>query len=254
MVQVVILAAGLGTRMKSNIPKVLHKVNSQSIISHLIDSVDEAGVCKKPLVVIDAENSLIKKQLGNRCIYVIQNEKRGTGHAVQVCEPRLKEISAQHILVLYGDMPFASSSTIKKLAQTHIKEKNILTLATLYVPNFRDELECFDGFGRIIRGENGHIRGIIEKKDTTSEQRKIKEVNPGWYCFNSQWLWKHISSLKNNNSQHEYYITDMVKIACDQSVQMSSIFIENPFEAIGVNTQHQLLFAKKIFQNQLLQK
>ncbi|MBU1164246.1 NTP transferase domain-containing protein [Patescibacteria group bacterium] len=243
MLQVIILAAGHGKRMNSDIPKPLIEVGGKPIIQHLLDSIKISGICEKPIAVIGQKAELVKEKLGDQVEYVVQEEQLGTGHAVAVCKEKLKDTD-EDILVLYGDHPLLKADSLKKLADLHQKEQSTITLMTNTVKNFDDWREPFIQFGRIIRTDN-QIREIVEKKDCTPEQLEIKEVNPGYYCFNQNWLWQNIDKLKNENAQGEYYLTDLVKMAIDQNQKVLSSNIE-PKEALGVNTAEQLEIVKKL--------
>jgi bifunctional UDP-N-acetylglucosamine pyrophosphorylase / glucosamine-1-phosphate N-acetyltransferase len=246
MTNVIILAAGMGTRMGGETPKVLREIEGKAMIDYLLESVATSGVASRPIVVVESEQSLVKAHLGDRATYIIQSERRGTGHAVQICKSQLSKEDATSVLVLYGDMPFVSARTIDKLAREQEEHQCPIAMATISVPSFTDKYEFFADFGRIERDEQGAITQIIEKRDATPEQLKLTELNPGFYCFDAAWLWKHIDTLQSNNVQHEFYLTDLIKIAVDQGSTIHSYTMENPFEAIGVNTPDQLQFAHQM--------
>ncbi|RJR30778.1 hypothetical protein C4569_03830 [Candidatus Parcubacteria bacterium] len=243
MLQIIILAAGKGKRMKSDIPKPLVEINGQPILRHLLNSIKKSGVCEKPVIVVGKNRDLFRQVLGDEVNYVLQKEPLGTGHAVAVCKNKLPK-TEDGISVLYADHPLIAPATFLKLFDEHQKNKNIITLMTTTVKDFNDWRLSFYDFGRILRVD-GKIFAIVEKKDATPEQLKIKEVNPGYYCFNSEWLWQNIDKLKNENAQKEYLITDLVKIAIDQGKKVTSIAIENK-EAVGVNTPEQLELVKRL--------
>ncbi len=245
--QIIILAAGMGKRMGGTVPKVLREVAGKPMILHLVDSIVQSGVCAKPIIVIESEESLVKKTVGDRAMYVIQHERLGTGHAVNVCKEELERLHPDNVMVLYGDMPFASPHTIWSLAETHEREGNVFTMASVVVPSFDQEYASFGDFGRVLRDESGEVSGIVEKKDATPEQLALREVNPSFFCFSSFWLWNNIRKIQNDNVQKEYYLTDLVKIAVKDGFTISSQVINNPFEAIGVNTPDQLAIAEELF-------
>lgn len=247
MVQIIVLAAGMGKRMGGDVPKVLREVAGKSMILHLIDSIGQSDVGKKPIIVIESEESLVKKAVGDRAEYVIQHERLGTGHAVSVCRETLEAINPTYVIVFYGDMPLVSAQTIRKLAETHERSGKVFTMGTVVVPNFEGQYQSFADFGRILRNQTGEIQGIIEKKDATPDQLAIREVNPSFFCFSSSWLWKHISKIQADNVQKEFYLTDLVKIAVNEGFTISSFVVSNPFEAIGVNTPDQLAIAEELF-------
>jgi bifunctional UDP-N-acetylglucosamine pyrophosphorylase/glucosamine-1-phosphate N-acetyltransferase len=180
---------------------------------------------------------MVRKTLGDDYTYAVQEEQLGTGHAVMSAENKV--IDADNILVLYADHPLVTPSTIRNLVDTHVKSNSILTMATATVPDFSDWREAFMSFGRFIRDENNNIIKIVEAKDATEKEKEIKEVNPAYMCFRANWMWKHLHSLKNDNNQNEYYLTDLVKMAFDEKQKIESISID-PKEALGVNTKDQL--------------
>lgn len=242
---VVILAAGKGKRMGGDVPKVLRLVGNKPIIKHLVDSVLISGVAERPVVVVCDENTLIQDVLGKSCDYAVQAEQLGTGHAVACARPMLED-KAKRILVFYGDMPFVSKETILKLKETESKDDGVLILFTTEVDDFADWRQSFYNFGRIIRDENGKIIAIKEKKDCLLEELEIKEINPGFYCFDASWLWPHLEKLDNKNSQGEFYLTDLVKQAMAEGHKIHSIKID-PRECLGINTPEELALANKLY-------
>ncbi len=242
---VVILAAGDGKRMKSTLPKVMHELTGKSLVEHVLDHVEGVQSFIKPIIVVSPKHTLVQDLLGDRAEYVVQPEQLGTGHAVSVAESKLKD-AVSHVVVLYGDMPFISSQSINKLIVRHLERKNTVTLMTLIVPNFEEVYQPFYGFGRIVRRhEDGHIARIVERKDASEKELAILELNPSIFCFKAEWLWNSIKSLKNDNMQKEYYLTDLIQIAIAEGQKVSSISID-PREALGINTAEDLETAKNL--------
>ncbi len=237
-VQIVILAAGHGKRMQSDIPKVLQPLKGKTLIGHLLESVEASGVCETPVIVVGQKKEMVMKALGEKYIYVIQDEQLGTGHAVLSTEKILKD-NADNILVLYGDQPYTSVETIKKMAETHLSEGNEMTMATVPLPDFNDWRKCFVGFSRVLRDESGKILRTVEVKDATDEQKNITEVNPCYLVFKAKWLWPNLHKIRNENNQSEYYLTDLIGAACSEGVKIGSVAID-PKEALGVNTRENL--------------
>lgn len=235
-VAVVILAAGQGTRMKSALPKVMHELNGRPLVDYVVASAQKLGV--KPVVVVSADNNLAREFLGERADFVVQEKQKGTGHAVASAENFLKD-KAGNIIVLYGDMPFISDESLAKLLKRHLERGNTITMMTAVLHDFNDWRAPFCGFGRVVRGADGHIAKIVEKKDASAAELEIKEINPSYFCFKADWLWKNLKELKNENAQGEYYLTDLVKNAIEQGEKISSIEID-PKEAMGVNSQEDL--------------
>jgi bifunctional UDP-N-acetylglucosamine pyrophosphorylase / glucosamine-1-phosphate N-acetyltransferase len=239
---IVILAAGQGTRMKSELPKVLVPINGKPMIEHLVRSIIKSGVDKNPIVVVSKDNNLLIKRALRKydCRYTIQNKQLGTGHALASVK-KLVYKQAGYLISFYGDHPFVSDKTITQLAKAH---NGPITMMTLKLKDFKGWRQGFYSWGRVIRNRDG-IKAIVEFKDADEETKKITEVNPGFYCFDNIWLWKNINKLKNINAQKEYYITDLVKIAFAQGLSINSVQID-PKEAIGVNTKEELERAEKL--------
>jgi len=241
--QIIILAAGHGKRMKSETPKALTLFKGKPFLQHLLDNIKLSGVCSDPIIVIGQKGDQVRDFLGEGYTYAIQKEQLGTGHAVMSAVDLIKDKDS--ILVLYADSPLISDRTIREIISTHKNTKSTLTMATTIVPDFDDWRSTFISFGRIIRDENNKILKIIEFKDATEEEKKIKEVNPAFMCFSNDWLWSNLSNIKNSNSQGEYYLTDLVSEAFKQEEPISTVIID-PKEALGVNTKEQLELIENI--------
>lgn len=243
MNQVLILAGGKGTRMKSDRPKTLNLINRKTILSHILDKVEKTAV--KPCIVVGYKGDEIIKEIGNKCDYVYQDEQLGTGHAVMCAKKVLEGKNAENILVLPGDHPLINPDTLKNLLKIHILKNATVSLSTVIVPHFENQYKCFQHSGRIIRNKNGEIQKIVEFKDASEEEKNIKEVNVSYYCFKARWLWDNIDKLKDENSANEYYLTDIIKIAFEQKEKIISVIIENSNECLGVNTIDELKIAEK---------
>lgn len=241
--QIIILAAGHGKRMQSELPKALTPLHGKPFIQHVIDAIVSSGFCDNPIIVIGQKGDQVRSQLGSSYSYAVQAEQLGTGHAVMIAEGVSKD--ADTIVVLYADHPLVSADTIKNLINTH-KEKNAtLTMATANVPDFNDWRSAFLAFGKLVRDENGKITKIVEVNDATKEELEIKEVNPAYMCFDAKWMWEHLHMLKNENAQSEYYLTGLVGMAFDENQKVETISID-PREALGVNTREQLELIEKL--------
>lgn len=239
-VKILILAGGKGKRMQSENPKVLAELKGKHMIRHLLKSVKKFSA-EKPIVIVGYKAELVKKELGDSCIYVLQKELLGTGHAVSSAEDACGD--ARHVVVLSGDQPFISSETIKNLIAKHLTHKTKITFATTALQDFEEWRRAFLSFGRILR-EGGEILGIREYRDATETEKSIKEVNAGCYAFETGWLWKNLSKIKNENAQSEYYLTDLIKIAIEQREKIESVSID-PKEALGANTKEELEILEK---------
>lgn len=235
--QIIILAGGKGTRMCSDSPKVLCRINNIPMVKYLLNQIKE--VCEKPTIVIGYKGEDVIKELGEGYNYVWQYEQLGTGHAVICAKEKLID-SSENVIVLLGDHPLVRAKTIKDLIEYHKNSKPILTLSTIVAPNFYEEFERFYHYGRIIRKENGDVEKIIEVKDATEEQRQIHEVNASYYCFDADWLWGNIEKLENKNASGEFYLTDMVGLAVQQGKKVNAFVVENPIEGFGANTIKEL--------------
>lgn len=229
--------------MNSDIPKALTPIAGKPILQYLYESVIASAVDGTPIVVIGPERKRLCDVFGGVCEYVIQEEQLGTGHAVMMTKEAIGDADA--IIVLYGDHPFVSPASIQALAKKHEERGNIITLMTTTVPSFDGFYQAFERWGRVLRGSNGHVSNIREYKDATEEERKVREVNPALFCFDTKWLWKNISSLQNQNAQQEYYLTDLIGLAVAQGEKLSSIDVF-PEEVIGINTQEERSIAEEM--------
>ncbi len=243
--RIIVLAAGKGVRMNSEIPKVLIPLAGKPLLGHLTDAIRRSGIDPHPVIVVGENQPLIEAALGRDAYqFIRQDAPLGTGHAVVAAEPYLTP-DTDALIVLYGDHPFVDAETIKNLRALH-KEKNCaITMMTVAIEDFENWRAPFYDFGRVVRDEKGEIKKIVEVKDATPEEREIKELNPSFFCFRASWLWPHLKLLTNNNAKGEYYLTDLVRIAIDRGECIASINI-NPLQAIGINTPEHLEIAKQI--------
>lgn len=231
--RVVILAAGKGTRMNSDLPKVLHKLQSKPLIDYVIDESELLNPKEIILVVGFKKESVIKHTESRINLkYATQIEQLGTGHAVLQTNELLKNRKG-HILILYGDVPNIKASTLQPIVNDHISNNRDLTLITA-------EIDDPTGYGRIIRDKNGNLLKIVEEKDCSDDEKKIKEWNPGIYIFKIPEVFKILNNIKTNNASKEYYLTDAIGLAQQSNMQIKAIKIENSDEVIGVNTADQL--------------
>ncbi len=238
LIQPVILAAGKGTRMVSDIPKVLIPINGKPIIQHLIDALKPCQSITTPLIVVGDNETEIRKTLPCDLKYATQKKPRGTGHALQCALPH---ITSQYTLVCYGDHPFFQTHTFQKFCAS-ATNKNTTTIGTVTVPHYQQWYATFEHWGRVIK-KNNTVTSIIEFKDANAITRDITQVNASPYLFETAWLNQNIHKLSDQNAQSELYITDLIKIASQQHKTVHTIEIP-PKQAIGINTKQQLEFAQ----------
>ena len=241
--KVVIMAAGEGTRMKSSLPKVLHKVQGRTLAEWVINST--VDVTDRPVIIYGNGGEKIKEVLGDGYDYVLQSERLGTGHAVMQAIDNIR--GSKFTIVLAGDMPLITRESITELS-TEAEEKNISCLMLTASP------EKTPAFGRIIRDGNGNITSIVEEKDATEEQKKIKELNISIYCFRTDDLIDALSKIGTDNAQHEYYLTDVIKVMYGEGKKIDSITIGDIKESMGVNTRVQLAEAGKALRERINEK
>lgn len=233
---VVILAAGKGTRMKSDLPKVLHKVAERPMVQHVIDTARALGAAK-PQLVYGYGAEALKATLGEQSLHwVLQAEQLGTGHAVAQASDNIADNDT--VLVLYGDVPLTELDTLKRLL--NVKPANGVAILTVKLANPT-------GYGRIVR-ENGKVVGIVEQKDASPEQLAINEVNSGIMAVPGKQLKAWLSRLSNSNAQGEYYLTDIIAMAHAEGVAISTAHPADPMEVEGANNRVQLAALERAYQ------
>ena len=240
-IKIVVLAAGKGKRIGSDIPKVLIPLHGRGLVEHILDTIKKY-TDEKPILVVGHMADMVKAKLGDTCEYALQAEQLGTGHAIACAEGVAKD--AEHILILQGDMPLITDTTIKNLINRHISTGATITFATTKVPDFTDWYSAFNSFGRIER-EGDQVFGIKEYKDASEAERAITEVNAGSYVFRANWLWENLKKIKNENAQKEYYLTDLFHIAFEEGEKIETVHID-PHEALGANTKEELEILEKL--------
>ena len=238
-VNVVILAAGEGTRMKSRRAKVLHCAGGLPLVEHVLNTAAELTAEENIVVVIGHRAEEVKAALRHRNVrFALQNEQRGTGHAVMVCREELKP--AGLLVVLYGDCPLLSAGTLRRLIDTQNRSGAAATLITT-------RLADPTGYGRILLDERGNVKAIVEQKAASPEQLAIDLINPGMYCFRSDLLWKHIGEIGTANPAGEYYLTDMVEILTRAGHAVAAMESLDSSELLGINTRIELAEVDRIF-------
>lgn len=238
----VILAAGEGSRMKSKTPKVMHKICGIPILSHVIRAARKAGA-SRIVIVVGKNRQIVQDALTDQDIeFVVQEQQLGTGHALMQAKEVVGENST--ITVLYGDMPVITAESISSMVDFHRKNNADATVMTAIV-------EDPTGYGRIIR-ENEKVKAIREEKDASLEEKAIKEINSGFYCFDSSQVFKALSQVKNNNRQGEYYLTDVVEILNLENKDVLAFKLKDPDELNGVNDRRQLAHVQRIIQQRIV--
>ncbi len=239
-----ILAAGAGTRMKSEKAKVTHEVCGKPMINWVVEAVQSTGV-KEIIAVTGHQEKQVRECIGEKVTFVSQTKQLGTGHALKQAVPQLKGKQGT-CLVLCGDTPLITSETLKYAISDHIKNGRAMTVLTAI-------MEEPEGYGRIIRDHNGNACGIIEHRDANSEQLLIKEINTGIYCFDIKWLLKSLETIKNHNDQKEYYLTDTLSAIHESGGATGTIVLGNHEEMMGINDRIQLAVAQKVLARRIIE-
>lgn len=232
-----VLAAGKGTRMKSDKSKLVHKIYGKELVKRVVETAQKAGV-DDIVTVVGYKREQVQLVLGDSVKYAYQEEMLGTGHAVMQAENYLKDKHGK-IVVLNGDVPILRPETLKELIDKSIKNKEYATILTAIYNNPT-------GYGRIIRDIGGNIKEIIEEKDLAEDQKSIQEINAGIYCFDIQELLKALKEIKPNNAQNEYYLTDVVRIMNEKGLKTGAVIVEDNTEILGVNDKMQLELLTKV--------
>ena len=229
----VVLAAGKGTRMNSELPKVLVEAGGRPLVEFVLDALKKAGVARS-IVVVGYRGDDVRRALEHRddVEFAVQSQQLGTGHAVQMCAQQLADHQGA-VVVLAGDSPMTQPESLRELLQLYEREHPACVLGTL----LRDDPT---GLGRIVRDEDGQFQAIVEEKDATDEQRAVNEVNMSTYVFDSYHLQWSLHQLKTDNTQNEYYLTDCPSILLSIGQAVDAKPVLQPCEALSVNTPEQL--------------
>jgi len=239
-IAVVILAAGKGTRMKSGLAKVLHKVAGKSMVNHVID----AALAVTPdhiHVVVGHQAQRVKDEVSgyHRVHFALQKELLGTGDAVRAALPGI-DASVRHVLVLCGDVPLIQKKTLNLLIREHLESQACLSVLSVNMSNPK-------GYGRIVQNDKKPFLCIREEADASEEEKKITNVNSGIYCFDKDFLGAGIKQIHPQNNQAEYYLTDLVEIAQESGKKVTIVTIDDARQVIGVNTVEELEKAESLF-------
>lgn len=237
----VLLAAGQGTRMKSDLPKVLFSLAGRPLIQHALANVKDAS-SETPVVVVGHGAEAVQEFIGDSARCVIQYPQLGTGHAVQKTESYLRD-QTDLVVVSYADMPLLCGETLKRLVNTQIDNSGPITMLTMLADDPR-------GFGRIVRKHDGTVQAIVEEAQATPEQSDIRELNVGAYCFSSEWLWDALKRVPLS-PKGEYYLTDTIGLAVADGLIVQALILDDPSEAIGINTRAHLAEAETIIRQRI---
>ena len=240
---VIIMAAGKGKRMKSNLPKVLHNLAGKPILNYVLATVSQLETERK-ILIVGYKNDKIRELIGNKIEYVEQKEQLGTAHAVLQTKKSLSDFKG-NVLILSGDVPFLTVKTLKELLKYHQANNFCCTLLSTVLKKPK-------GYGRIIRDKKGKIKGIIEEVDLSTDKKKITEINSGIYCFNKEKLFQALEKVTPNNKQGEYYLTDTVKILLGEGLTIGNLIVKDYSEILGINNRLDLADAsQKVYQKTL---
>ncbi len=237
----ILLAAGKGTRMKSQTPKVLHPLLGQPMLAYALQAVATA-TGRRPIVVVGHAAEQVQAAFADQAAFALQDPPLGTGHAVQAARAAVPE-GVRWVLVSNGDMPLLTADTLRRLLEAQQAHDGPITMLTVEVDDPR-------GFGRVVRFPDGRVQAIVEEADATEAQKRIRELNVGAYCFDAEWLWASLPKLPLS-AKGEYYLTDLVGLAVAEGRSVQALRLEDPTEAIGVNTRVHLAEAAAALQQRI---
>ena len=249
MIKSIILAAGKGTRMKSDTPKVLHTIFDKTLVGYVIDSINKTGLVDENFVIVGHQADRVEEYIKisyDNAKTVLQSPQLGTGHAVSMVLPYLEDFAGE-VIILCGDTPLITEDTLKEFIDSHHSKQSDLTVMSAIFDNPTN-------YGRIIRNSDGTLNSIVEEKDATVEQKSVKEVNAGIYCLNWAKIKPAFGQLKSNNAQGEYYLTDIVKWANEQNLKVDAYILKNNEEIFGINSKAHLAEATKILTKRVINK
>jgi bifunctional UDP-N-acetylglucosamine pyrophosphorylase/glucosamine-1-phosphate N-acetyltransferase len=238
----VILAAGQGTRMKSDLSKVLHPLAGQPLVLHAVETA-QAMTDIKPMLVVGHGAEAVRKAVGDDAAFVEQAEQRGTGHAVLQAREMLQDQS-DLVLVTYADMPLLTVETLRRMVKRQQENTGPITMLVLVDENPR-------GFGRVLRDNSGAVTQIVEEVMASPEQLAIKELNAGVYCFDADWLWGHVDRIPLSLPKQEYYLTDMIGMAVAEGLRVEAVITEDGREALGINSRVHLAEAESTLRRRI---
>ena len=249
MIKSIILAAGKGTRMKSDLPKVLHTIFDKPLVGYVIDAVNNTGVIDENFIIVGHQAEKVEEYVNSnysnsKCL--LQTPQLGTGHAVSMAIPYLKDFTGE-IIILYGDTPLITTETLLDFIKFHKDKNSDITVMSAIFDNPTN-------YGRIIRNSDNSVNSIVEEKDATELQKAVKEINAGIYCINWGKVQAAFSELKNNNAQGEYYLTDIIKWGNEKKLSVNAYILSDNTEIYGINSRANLAEASKILNTRTINK
>jgi bifunctional UDP-N-acetylglucosamine pyrophosphorylase/glucosamine-1-phosphate N-acetyltransferase len=239
---VIVLAAGQGIRMKSNLVKVLHPLVGRPLVTHAVENA-QALTDTPPVLVVGYGAEAVREEVGERATFVTQAERLGTGHAVLQAREVLQGQS-DLVLVNYADMPLLTAETLSRLVEQQQANPGPITILTLIEENPR-------GFGRVIRETSGAVTQIVEEAMATPEQLAVKELNAGVYCFDAKWLWTHVDRIPLSLPKEEYYLTDLIEMAVSEGLRVEAVVATDPEELLGINSRVHLAEAESVLRRRI---
>lgn len=249
MIKSIILAAGKGTRMKSETPKVLHTIFDKTLVGYVIEAVNKTEMVDENFVIVGHQAERVEEFIKNNydnARTVLQSPQLGTGHAVSMVLPYLQDFDGE-VIILCGDTPLVTEDTLKEFIEAHHSKKSDLTVMSAIFENPTN-------YGRIIRNSDGSLNSIVEEKDANAEQKAVKEINAGIYCLNWAKIKPAFGQLKSNNAQGEYYLTDIIKWANEQQLKVDAFILKNNEEIFGINSKAHLAEASKMLNRRVIKK
>ena len=249
MVKSIIMAAGKGTRMKSDTPKVLHTIFEKTLLGYVLDAVNKTGLCDENFVIVGHQAERVEEYLKDNYPFakpVLQSPQLGTGHAVSMAIPYLKDYTGE-VIILNGDIPLIKADSVKEFIEFHTSTGADLTVMSAL-------FEEPGNLGRIVRNKDGSLDSIVEAKDANSEQKEIKEINAGVYCLNWEKIMPAFANLKTNNAQGEYYLTDIIKWANENGLKANVYTLKDKNEIYGINSKVELAEAARLLNSRTITK
>jgi bifunctional UDP-N-acetylglucosamine pyrophosphorylase/glucosamine-1-phosphate N-acetyltransferase len=240
---IIILAAGMGTRMKSDTVKILHRAAGRPIIEYVLDTA-AALSSYPPIMVVGHQREAVQQAVGERASYAVQEPQLGTGHAVMQALPHC---TRRRVLILSGDVPLTRPETLTRLVDEHVRGNNALTVLTMRVPGENP-------YGRIMREADGSVARIVEVRDASDTEKQIEEVNAGIYVFDREHLSGNLQKLSTNNAQGEYYLTDLVGLLRAEGRRIGAVLAPHWMEAIGVNSRGELAMVETVIQQRVISR